>query len=288
MGSPQYMSPEQMTSAATVDARSDIWSLGTLLYELLSGHLAFDGGTLTEICARVLQGAPEPLVEYRADISPDLAVVIDRCLEKDRESRYANVAELARALAPFGSGSARASAESIARVVEGAPPSRSPSWSGSGVATMKPTAAEILATVPTRRRRMSGYMMGAMLALAAMGVATGTVLRRTGALHLDSMSMQWPLAIGAPQPAPTPVTLTSPEVPGTAPLASGAPSSMPSPAENAIAPASSSTPTPNPPAPIAKHHHRAQPHPQAEPNAVTAPAPDPKAASSDDDPYTAP
>jgi serine/threonine protein kinase len=283
MGSPQYMSPEQMTSAATVDPRSDIWSLGTLLYELLTGHIAFDGASMTEVCARVLQGAPVPLVDVRADVSPDLAVVIARCLEKDRTMRYANVAELARALAPFGSASARASAESIARIVEGVPMSRSPSWSESGISASKPTAAEILATVPQRRSRMSGYLMGALLAFVAIGIAGGTVFHRSG-----TFDFEWPLASGAAAP------LTSAEAPGPMPVAMPVATSLATALVAAAIPApsaeASAAAKPKPAAPPVKRHHVVvEAVPAAAPVASTkAVTPAPASTDDDNDPYTAP
>ena len=290
MGSPQYMSPEQMASAAMADQRSDIWSLGTLLYELVTGRIAFDGSSTTEVCARVLQGAPVPLIELRADAPNDLGVVISRCLEKDRLKRYANVAELARALAPFGTASARASADSIARVVEGVPPlAREPSWSGSRVSSisMRPTAAEMLATVPVRRRRMSGYLAGSLLALVAIGVAAGTFFNRI------PVHFEWPGAVAAAG-----VHVASAEVPGGMPIVSPAATSV----GTALAAAESPSPPPSaaaapPPPPVAvtrapaKHHH----HARITPEAVDAPAasaaaidPAPAPSSTDDDPYSAP
>ncbi len=97
MGSPPYMSPEQIFSARDVDLRTDIWALGVTLYQLLSSRLPFPAPSFAEIAIRVSTGAPEPL-----DVDPALCAVIWRCLEKDRERRYDSVAELAAALVPFG------------------------------------------------------------------------------------------------------------------------------------------------------------------------------------------
>ncbi len=126
MGSPQFMSPEQMSSAALADQRSDIWSLGAILYELLTGEIAFSGATTAEICARVLRGSPTPLEERQPDVPREVGLIVERCLARDRLKRYATVAELARSLAPFGTSGAQASADTISRAVEGAPDFRAP------------------------------------------------------------------------------------------------------------------------------------------------------------------
>jgi serine/threonine-protein kinase len=222
MGSPQYMSPEQMMSAASADQRSDIWSLGTVLYELLTGQIAFDGGSTAEVCARVLQGTPTPLEQLQPDVPNGVALVVARCLEKDPKRRYSNVAELARALAPFGSPSARASADSILRVHEGRP--EVPLSPVSEAGTMKPTAKAILATPPRRQGgRVSGYLGALLLALATAGAGLAGAHRYLGF---------WPLAIptavaGSPIPA-TSAAFAPAETPRQAPSASAAASAVPS------------------------------------------------------------
>ena len=184
MGSPQYMSPEQMASAAAAERPADIWSLGAILYELVSGRVAFDGATTAEICARVLMGEPTPLADLRNDLPPEIALVISRCLNRDLSRRYANVSELASALAPFGTASARASAASLERIVEGTIAEVSPDPSSvrssprSGVGTMKPTAAEILAAVPARHRSRTGYLAASLLVLVAAAIAVGALPSR--------------------------------------------------------------------------------------------------------------
>lgn len=117
LGSPRYMSPEQMRSTKDVDPRSDIWALGAVVYELIAGVPPFDGETVTALFAAILQDDPKPLSTWRADVSPALAAAVRGCLEKDRDRRYASIAHFAAALAPFGSPTARASAERIGRVL---------------------------------------------------------------------------------------------------------------------------------------------------------------------------
>jgi serine/threonine-protein kinase len=117
MGSPIYMAPEQMRSARTVDARADIWGLGVLLFELLTGEPPFDAQTIGELCARVLQDPAPRVSERRGGLPAGLDVVVGRCLEKDPAARYANVADFAIALAPFGSAIGRACAERAGRIL---------------------------------------------------------------------------------------------------------------------------------------------------------------------------
>jgi serine/threonine-protein kinase len=101
MGSPLYMSPEQMSSSKAVDARSDIWALGVVLYEMLGGAPPFQGDTLPQVCAMVMAEPPRPLAETRPGLHPALYAIVARCLEKQPAARFQNVAELAHALAPF-------------------------------------------------------------------------------------------------------------------------------------------------------------------------------------------
>jgi len=101
VGSPNYMSPEQLRAARLADARSDIWSLGAILYELLCGRVPFVAETLTQLCSMVLTEHPRPMHELRSDIPPQLSHVIARCLEKDPAARFQTVHELVAALAPF-------------------------------------------------------------------------------------------------------------------------------------------------------------------------------------------
>ena len=111
LGSPVYMSPEQIRSADRVDARTDIWSLGCVLFELLTGTVAFNEPSLMQLSAAILEHDPVPLREYVPDAPEELEDVVLRCLEKDADKRYRNIAELAIALYPFAPRRSRISAE---------------------------------------------------------------------------------------------------------------------------------------------------------------------------------
>jgi serine/threonine-protein kinase len=104
IGSPSYMSPEQLRASRDVDSRTDIWALGVILYELLSTRLPFYGSTVTELVAVVLMEQPPSLCAMRNDLPPELERVVLACLAKDPNQRIQTVVELAQALEPFSAG----------------------------------------------------------------------------------------------------------------------------------------------------------------------------------------
>ena len=104
LGSPVYMSPEQLRNAKDIDARADIWSIGIVAYELLSGKPPFDGDGVGEIFAAILEKDPVPVHAVNWRLPPEISVIIEKCLQRKPEDRWADAAALARALKPFGSG----------------------------------------------------------------------------------------------------------------------------------------------------------------------------------------
>ncbi|HMI89098.1 MAG TPA: serine/threonine-protein kinase [Polyangiaceae bacterium] len=117
MGSPLYMSPEQMRAPRTVDMRTDIWSLGAIIFELLSGHPPYVADTLPQLCAKMLESDPPPLRASRPDVDIDLERTVTRCLARNVSERWQSMGELAQALLPHASRSARVNAERVARVL---------------------------------------------------------------------------------------------------------------------------------------------------------------------------
>ncbi len=116
MGSPGYMAPEQIRSAKHVDQRADVWGLGIVLYELLTGKPPFDGDNIATLSAQIVLETPAPADTVRAEIPHGLAQAVARCLEKDPAGRFQNVAALARALQPFGTPASAPIVDRIARI----------------------------------------------------------------------------------------------------------------------------------------------------------------------------
>lgn len=119
-GTPLYMSPEQMRSTKDVDGRADIWSIGVILYELLTGKAPFNGDSLPQICTRIACEPPPPISAEELAIPKDLVRIILKCLEKDRAKRYPNIADLAADLLPYGPKHCGYSVERIIRTIESA------------------------------------------------------------------------------------------------------------------------------------------------------------------------
>ncbi len=126
LGSPLYMSPEQMMSSKDVDGRTDIWALGTILYELLTGRPPFMADTLPALGVLIATTQPASICALRPEVPAGVEAVAACCLQKNRDQRFANVAELAQALAPFAPERAFVSIERSSRIlnVPGGAPGR--------------------------------------------------------------------------------------------------------------------------------------------------------------------
>jgi serine/threonine protein kinase len=98
MGSPHYMSPEQMVRPKTVDPRTDIWSLGVILHELVTDSVPFQGETLAALTLNVHHEEAPTIADLNPHVPAAYQAIVSRCLQKDRERRFASVAELSRAL----------------------------------------------------------------------------------------------------------------------------------------------------------------------------------------------
>jgi serine/threonine protein kinase len=103
IGSPMYMSPEQLERGAVIDHRTDLWALGVVIYQLIAGVTPF-GGELHELIAAIRRAEPIPLHARDPRVAPELSAIVARCLRRSRSERWGSAAELAAALVPFGTG----------------------------------------------------------------------------------------------------------------------------------------------------------------------------------------
>jgi serine/threonine-protein kinase len=171
MGTPSYMSPEQMRSARDVDARADIWGLGATLYECLSGRTPFVAESFSALCFKVATEAPDRLP---TPVPPGIASVVYRCLEKDPALRFATVAELALHLAPFATNATAAAVtvERTQRLCNGLRPSVTPQPAPAhGAPTTIGNSAGQLAQI-SRSSHWRGFVLGtgAAMLCAVVGI----------------------------------------------------------------------------------------------------------------------
>jgi eukaryotic-like serine/threonine-protein kinase len=208
MGTPLYMSPEQLRSLPDLDCRTDIWSMGAVMYELLSGQPPFHATSVPEICAAILDFQPAPLPP---SCPPALAAVVLRCLEKDRERRFQTVAELANALLPLAPGEARAYANRASCILRS-------SALQLDVALEGTNAGGPSRGGPHTSRVQSSALVAAatVLALSALGVAISLSKARAPSATLGGP----PLA--APARAPAPIGAEAPSTGLRAPTSAGA------------------------------------------------------------------
>ncbi|MBX3234354.1 MAG: serine/threonine protein kinase [Labilithrix sp.] len=117
LGSPRYMSPEQLRNASGVDHRADIWAMGIVMHELMAGAPPYDADTFTALCAAIVSEEPALLRSAVPDAPAELEAIILKCLAKKTEERWQDVGELAQAIAPFASDDARPFANRITKIL---------------------------------------------------------------------------------------------------------------------------------------------------------------------------
>jgi serine/threonine-protein kinase len=149
LGSPTFMAPEQVKSAKYVDARADIWSLGLVLYFLITGKLAFDAETLGSYLLKILQDPPIPIRSLRPDVPEELAQVIHRCIEKDPALRFPTAVDLRAALAPFAPFAAHVSGMYAAARVTGMHAAAAPIFTGLSPSAPTPVGGVLAVSAPT-------------------------------------------------------------------------------------------------------------------------------------------
>jgi serine/threonine protein kinase len=249
MGTPVFMSPEQFEGRVEVDARADIWALGVVLHELVTGDLPFDGVELPQLCAAVLS---QPAIRLRAAMptaSPELEAIVLRCLEKDREKRYRNVAELAQDLAQLWHPETPSRIKHIARVIRDGGESIRPPTPFPGSIRLQPFPSEPPsvttalasarpATLPTfgeiaRDGRHGGrVVIGLLVLLGAAGIGGYALrVRPELATHILGARLPWLTA----QTAHAPSDASSPAAPSVIASPSNSATARPGPLASSTA-----------------------------------------------------
>ncbi|HEU5073988.1 MAG TPA: serine/threonine-protein kinase [Polyangiaceae bacterium] len=203
MGSPYYMSPEQMRSARDVDVRTDVWALGVILFELLTAQNAFGGTSLPELVANIMTVGPRSLKDMRPGVPDGLCRVVYRCLEKDPAQRFQNVADLAQALVPFAVGrDAQITVERLSRVMGVTPlvaQSASAPPAASALGATNTSWSETKKATGTRRSLLVGGG-----ALAALGLASAVWFALSSSAVATSIPSAEPAKLAAPPATPVP------------------------------------------------------------------------------------
>jgi serine/threonine-protein kinase len=276
LGSPSYMSPEQIRDSADVDSRTDIWSLGCVLFRLLTGAHAFDAPTLVQLGVVILEREPLPLRQFIADAPLELESIVQRCLEKDLAKRWQNVVQLAQALSPFAPRMGRMAADRCSFLLPGAEvatgplehsgrPSELPSVLVSSIRSPAPGPESIPESAGLRSR------LGGKQLLAAVGAVAVVLL----AYSVGRSSLGAETTLGASE-AVRPARGAD----GSLPMAETAKQVMAAPPEGMAegAPAASAAPAAAKAAAVAAAPQRAVPPPRAavsQPRNVARKAPAP-------------
>ncbi len=262
IGSPLYMSPEQLVSARDVDARTDIWAIGVILFELLCDCPPFSAESIIGLGIEIAQSRPRAPRACRPEIPHGLEQVIWRCLEKDPARRFQNVSELSLSLMKFGPRRARASVERVSRVIHAASLASETSDAERPTAgSLRPfgsTSATFGHSTRSARSRAQPIVLTALGALLAGAAATVWFSSR----QLPPVAEQ-PLKSGA---AP----VSSPPVVTVAPL----PSASPVEPSATASPAASAASKPRPIRPTKETARESRPRaPVATPSVTATPPP---------------
>jgi eukaryotic-like serine/threonine-protein kinase len=252
MGTPLYMSPEQLRSTRTVGPATDIWSLGCILYELLAGHPAFQAESAQALGAVIAAGPAPRIRDVRPDVPSALQDAILLCLEKDPAARPASVGELARLIGPFAPPDMAHFVARVARIshhshrVDGQLP-----YANTQVSERPPQFSAATGASFARSSSGAAGRHGARTRLVLLGVALAVVLSVGLTISLrpwGGVSQPSPAASGAMTAPVMPPEVTSVPLPPPPPItqpSEAPPPSLPLPARTSH-PTAIATPTPTP------------------------------------------
>jgi eukaryotic-like serine/threonine-protein kinase len=215
LGSPFYMSPEQMESATDVDARADIWALGVTLFELVTGSYPYTGSSLIQVYSKMISKDSSVWRAALVDRPAGLQAILARCLAHDRQNRYASVGEFAGALAPFGSDHAAASLQRIGQtltepVTEDAHTIRTVARRAPGTTSRRIDVAYVSGARGSKSRL--GTMLGAVFVGGALASTILTVagLARKPGVALGKAGERATIVVAADPDLPPSALATSP------------------------------------------------------------------------------
>ena len=234
MGSPAYMAPEQMQSTKDVDQRADIWSLGVILYQLISGRMPFIADTLPALCLAVINEEPPSLESIRKDLPHGLAQVVAKCLSKTREERYLNVHQFGQALLPYAKPEATAAVTRIRGMLQRKRPPTppplmmlpsefsdvAPTITGDDASSPVPKFPTVAQGLPAATRTTIGGASGESMSLLNRTRRPGVIGALLGAIALVALIIVMVLikrgnegdAVGAATTTPPPSKVEPPKV----------------------------------------------------------------------------
>jgi serine/threonine-protein kinase len=211
LGSPIYMSPEQLRGASEVDARTDLWSLGVVLYELLAGQPPYSG-TLTAVTAAIIADAPPRLATFRDDVPPELEAVVGKALQKFAVNRFPNAESMAEALLPFASDASARRLHARLSTAPAPPSSRRAPKASPGSAESMTVAAPVAPSLGSTSETRHSFTTGAF-ERSVRTSRSRVVLLVAGALAVGALAtivlLVWPATPAAPRASGASAATTS-------------------------------------------------------------------------------